>query len=157
MSDGTHLIEEFYAAFRARDPERMAACYHPDVVFSDPVFPELRGRDAGDMWRMLCSRPDSDLSVEARDIHADGSAGRAHWEARYTFSTGRKVHNVVSAEFAFKDGMIVRHTDRFDLPAWAGQALGLPGKLLGRTPFMQKKIRTMASGRLAAWQASRPA
>jgi len=40
------LVQRFYAAFDARDAEAMAACYHPDVVFSDPVFGELRGERA---------------------------------------------------------------------------------------------------------------
>jgi ketosteroid isomerase-like protein len=35
------LIERFYAAFTRRDPSGMLACYHPEVTFSDPVFPAL--------------------------------------------------------------------------------------------------------------------
>ena len=34
----------------------MADCYHPDVHFSDPVFPSLKGDEARGMWRMLCER-----------------------------------------------------------------------------------------------------
>ena len=56
------LVREFYARFAARDAEGMAACYHPDIAFSDPVFPMLRGDEAGDMWRMLLSRA-ADLEV----------------------------------------------------------------------------------------------
>jgi len=153
MNEGERLIHEFYSAFRERDAERMAACYHSDVRFSDPVFQDLRGTQAGDMWRMLCGRPDSDLTIEYRDVRADDARGTAHWEARYTFSTGRAVHNVIDAEFEFADGRIMRHVDRFDLPAWAAQALGLPGTLLGRTPFMQRKIRDMAMSRLKEHQA----
>jgi ketosteroid isomerase-like protein len=40
------LIERFYRAFQARDAATMGTCYHPDIVFSDPAFPELRGLDA---------------------------------------------------------------------------------------------------------------
>src|SRR5450631_4074539 len=50
------LVREFYARFAARDAEGMAACYHPDVAFSDPVFPMLHGEEAADMWRMRLSR-----------------------------------------------------------------------------------------------------
>ena len=56
------LVREFYARFAARDAEGMAACYHPDVAFSDPVFPMLRGEEARDMWRMLLARA-ADLEV----------------------------------------------------------------------------------------------
>lgn len=70
----------------------------------------------------------------------------AHWEAWYTFSaTGKKVHNVIDASFEFRDGKIIRHTDHFDFHRWAGQALGLPGKLLGGMAFMQNKIRAMGA------------
>ncbi|HEY4997527.1 MAG TPA: nuclear transport factor 2 family protein, partial [Usitatibacter sp.] len=89
------LIREFYARFAARDPEGMAACYHPDVAFSDPVFPMLRGSEAGDMWRMLLSRA-ADLEVTLEEAHADDEGGLARWTARYTFSrTGRPVVNRV--------------------------------------------------------------
>ena len=47
------LITQFYEAFQRLDAEAMAACYTDDVLFSDPVFGELRGRNVGDMWRML--------------------------------------------------------------------------------------------------------
>ena len=44
------LIDRFYQAFARRDAATMAACYHADVVFSDPVFPELRGPELGREW-----------------------------------------------------------------------------------------------------------
>ena len=61
------LIDGFYRAFAAGDAEAMAACYAPDVRFSDPVFTDLRGVKAGDMWRMLCGQA-KDLRVEHRDV-----------------------------------------------------------------------------------------
>lgn len=155
MHPHAELIQTFYRAFQRRDPEGMAACYHPEVRFSDPVFPDLAGEAAGDMWRMLCAGA-TDLRIEFRDIVADDAAGRAHWEAWYPFSrTGRRVHNVIDAEFAFRDGHIVRHVDRFDLHRWAGQALGLPGKLLGGTSFLQNRLRAMAGARLEEFRARR--
>ncbi len=42
MHPNAALIQRFYAAFAARDAAGMQACYHPDVVFRDPVFGELR-------------------------------------------------------------------------------------------------------------------
>ena len=41
------LIERFYGAFAEKDGAAMASCYAPDVRFSDPVFPDLRGAEAG--------------------------------------------------------------------------------------------------------------
>ncbi len=143
MHRNEELIHRFYAAFQKRDGAGMAACYHPDVRFSDPVFTDLRGPKAGGMWKMLCERG-QDLKVEFRDVKADDKTGSAHWEAWYTFTgSGKKVHNVIDASFEFRDGKISRHTDRFDLHRWAGQALGLTGKLLGGMSFLQNKIRAM--------------
>lgn len=157
MNANEETIRRFYTAFQKRDAAGMVACYAPDVQFSDPVFTDLKGERAGAMWKMLCERG-KDLKIEFRDVRADASTGSAHWEAWYTFSaTGRHVHNIIDATFEFRDGRIVRHTDRFDLHRWAGLALGLPGKLLGWTPLLQNKIRAMAAKGLADYLAKRPA
>jgi len=153
--DHEALIETFYEAFTRRDAETMASCYHDDVVFSDPVFPDLKGWRAGAMWRMLCERG-KDLELTYSGISASGDTGRAHWEADYTFSaTGRKVHNVIDASFRFADGKIIEHTDVFDLWAWTRQALGAPGVLLGWTPIIQGKVRGQAAKGLDQYIASR--
>jgi ketosteroid isomerase-like protein len=152
MNANEETIRRFYSAFQKRDAAGMVACYAPDVQFSDPVFPDLKGERAIAMWRMLCERG-KDLKIEFRDVHADDRAGSAHWEAWYSFSaTGRQVHNIIDATFAFRDGKIVSHTDRFDLHRWAGLALGMPGKLLGWTPMLQNKVRAMAGKSLDDYQ-----
>jgi ketosteroid isomerase-like protein len=146
------LIETFYAAFTKRDWSTMASCYHPDVHFSDEVF-DLHGAEAAMMWRMLCTNG-RDLQLEFRDVQADADSGSAHWEARYTFSaTGRRVHNVIDASFAFRDELIVRHIDRFDFWRWSRQALGAPGWLLGWSPTLRAKVRERAAKSLAAFAA----
>ena len=153
MSANEELIRRFYSAFQQRDAATMAACYGPDVRFSDPVFTDLRGAQAGLMWKMLCERG-KDLRIEFRDVRADATTGSAHWEAWYTFSaTGRKVHNVIDATFEFRDGRIVSHTDRFDLYRWSRQALGPAGLLLGWTPMLRNKVRAMAAKGLADYEA----
>jgi ketosteroid isomerase-like protein len=147
-------IRDFYTAFQRRDAGAMAAHYHPDVHFSDPVFPDLRGARAAAMWRMLCERG-VDLEIDFRDVWADGKRGRAHWDARYTYSgTGRKVLNRIDASFEFEGGKIVRHTDSFDLYRWARQALGPVGLLLGWTPLVQNKIRRTAASALDKFAAA---
>jgi ketosteroid isomerase-like protein len=157
MHQNERTIRDFYAAFQKRDGAAMSRCYHPRVVFSDPVFPDLRGERAGAMWQMLCERG-TDLAVEFRDVSADERRGAAHWDARYTYSgTGRKVLNRIDAAFEFEDGKIIRHTDSFDLYRWARQALGPVGLLLGWTPMVQGKIRRTAATALDRWVSSRPA
>ena len=154
-NEQAQLIATFYDAFSRRDAEAMVACYHPDVVFSDPAFGTLRGESAGDMWRMLC-KSGKDLKVSASEIHADHGRGRAHWDAYYTFATGRKVHNVVDARFDFSQGLIVRHTDDFNFDRWAAQAFGLPGKILGYVPVVPEfSMQQLARLQLKRFQDSR--
>ena len=144
----TQLIERFYGAFAKRDADTMAACYAPDVHFSDPVFPDLRGPKAGAMWRMLTSGP-GDARIELLEHDADGAQGTAHWRAHYTFTeTGRPVVNDIQATFRFDNGLIADHHDSFDFHRWARQALGPAGLLLGWTPFLRSKVRAKAGGRL---------
>lgn len=151
MHQHAELIRAFYAAFQRRDHAAMAACYAPHATFGDPVFPDLTGWRIGAMWRMLCERA-TDLQLEASNVVADADSGSAHWEATYTFSgTGRRVHNVIEASFLFDGGRIVRHADAFDLYAWARQALGLKGVLLGWSPPVQRAIRSQAARGLEAF------
>lgn len=153
MHPNAELIHAFYAAFAKRDAAGMAACYHPDIHFSDEVFTDLRAARAPAMWQMLCERG-KDLRIECRDVGADDSSGHAHWEAWYTFSgTGRKVHNIVDAQFEFRDGKIIRHQDSFDFRAWASQALGPMGTLLGWSSFLKNRVRTKAAAGLDAFMA----
>lgn len=155
MHPNAALIERFYKAFQAKDAEAMAACYAPDVRFSDPVFTDLRGPLAGDMWRMLCERG-KDLTLEFSGVRADDHEGAAHWEARYTFSqTGNKVLNIIDARFKFRDGLIVEHDDSFDLYRWMSQALGFTGVALGWLPPVQNGLRKKARQGLDQWRAKR--
>ncbi|WP_224373099.1 nuclear transport factor 2 family protein [Hyalangium versicolor] len=151
MHPNAQLIHTLYSAFQKRDGDTMASCYHPDAEFTDEAFVGLRHAGVTSMWRMLTERA-KDFSLEFRDVQADDRTGRAHWEARYTFaSTGRKVLNIIDAEFEFRDGKILRHRDRFNFHRWSRQALGTPGLLLGWTPFFQKKVQATARAGLDKW------
>jgi len=151
MHANAETIRKFYDCFGNKDAEGMVALYADDIEFSDPVFPALKGAEAKAMWRMLCARA-ADLRVEASDIEGDEHAGKAHWDAHYTFSmTKRPVLNRIDATFAFKDGLIVKHTDHFDFWRWSRQALGTPGLLLGWSPMLRKKVQAQAAKGLADW------
>ncbi len=153
MHPNAELVTRFYAAFAQRNAAGMHACYHRDVHFSDPVFPDLRGDDVRAMWDMLCTRG-KDLTLTCSDVNADDVRGSARWVARYTFSaTGRHITNHIAAEFTFRDGLIVRHRDQFSLYGWARQALGLTGLLLGWSRMVQSRVRTQAAASLRAWRA----
>ena len=144
MHPNEKLIHDFYAAFAKRDAAGMAACYHRDIAFSDPAFPMLRGKEATAMWSMLCARG-KDLEIIPSGISADADGGRAHWDANYTFSqTGRFVRNKIDAVFAFRDGRIIRHVDRFSFWKWSSQALGGIGIALGWFGPIKAMVRKKA-------------
>jgi uncharacterized protein len=152
-SENEQLIERFYGAFGQKDGAAMAACYAPDVRFHDPVFGELRGEEAGAMWRMLTARA-TDLRIELFEHEADDLLGTAHWRAHYTFAqTGRPVVNDIHATFGFSDGLIAEHDDEFSFFRWARQALGPRGLLLGWTPIVQSAVRKRARAGLDEFRA----
>jgi ketosteroid isomerase-like protein len=154
MHPNQQTLQTFYAAFARLDADTMARCYAEDAQFNDPVF-TLRGqREVGGMWRMLCAATRSKgldvWKLEYRDVQADATAGQAHWEAHYRFSsTGRLVHNRIDGRFRFNAaGLITQHTDQFDFWAWSRQALGTPGLLLGWTPLLRNKVHRLAATNL---------
>jgi ketosteroid isomerase-like protein len=155
MHTNTLLLEQFYRSFSQRDYQGMTACYAPNATFADPVF-TLKGKQIGAMWHMLCEGG-RDLTVRFRDIVADEQQGQVAWEADYTFgTTGRKVHNVVTAHVTFQAGMIVTHRDVFDFWRWSRMALGLPGWALGWTPMLQKRVQQTVQQRLGRFIATHP-
>lgn len=141
MNANEALIAKFYEAFQKKDGDAMAACYHPSIQFSDPVFPDLKGNSAGAMWKMLTEKA-ADLEITFSNIKADDTTGSANWEAIYSFGkTNRKVHNKIRAQFEFKDGQIAVHKDSFNLWRWAIMALGARGILLGWSPMVRNAVR----------------
>ncbi|MEO0404661.1 MAG: nuclear transport factor 2 family protein [Bacteroidota bacterium] len=142
-------IHHFYNSFAEKDHQGMASCYHSEIVFSDPAFGELKGEKLSKMWEMLLSNPNSELKVTYSDVQADELHGSANWTAEYNFgSQSRKVVNHIQAKFEFKDGLIVKHTDHFNLWKWSRQALGTTGLLLGWSPLVKNKVKSMANGML---------
>lgn len=138
-----YLINSFYDAFQNLDGKKMVSFYHKDIIFEDPAFGILEGNRAKAMWQMLCeSQKGKNFRVEVSDI----TENTAHWEAFYNFSkTGRKVHNKIDAQFEFKDGLIIKHIDTFNLHNWAKQAMGFKGWLLGNTSFFKRKLQSQTN------------
>ena len=148
MNSNEQLIEKFYTSFQQKNWKGMQECYADEIVFSDPVFQNLKGKEAFAMWHMLAIAG-KDLSVSFKAIKANDLTGSCHWDAHYSFSrTGRKVHNIIRSEFKFSNGKIIEHHDSFDLWRWSRMALGTSGILLGWSPIVQNKIRRTANSAL---------
>lgn len=136
------LIEKFYRSFAASDLQGMLSCYHKEIEFEDPAFGKLKNEMPGMMWKMLLERAKGDLKITYGHVKAGENNGSAVWEAQYHFGAGkRKVINKIYASFQFKDGLIYRHHDHFDLWKWSAQALGMSGYFLGWSPLIKQKIR----------------
>jgi limonene-1,2-epoxide hydrolase len=143
------IIEQFYSAFQQLDADKMVAHYDDDVVFEDPVFGQLRGKQASSMWRMLIERGKNSLKINFYDVLGTTTGGQATWEANYLFGkTSRPVHNVIHSRFVISDGKIIKHSDQFNLQRWAGMAIGTTGKMLSFTPFFHNKVRQNARAAL---------
>ncbi|MDI1304516.1 MAG: nuclear transport factor 2 family protein [bacterium] len=145
MTANEKILTKFYTAFANADAATMCQCYHPDIQFRDPVFGLLKGNDVCQMWKMLIESSKGNIKIEFSDVKADEYTGAAQWIATYTFSkTNRKVVNIIQAQFQFKEGFIIKHSDYFDIWKWSKQALGTTGYLLGWTGFFQNKIHQQA-------------
>ena len=155
MNPNERLILKFYTAFANADAKTMCECYHSDIQFQDSAFGILKENDACQMWNMLIEKSKGNIKIEFSDIKADDFTGTAKWIATYNFSkTNRKVVNVIQAQFQFKDNLIIRHTDYFDIWEWSKQALGFKGILLGWTGFLQNQIQKQALASLKNYNKS---
>jgi ketosteroid isomerase-like protein len=148
--DNHQIIEQFYQSFAAVDANGMTALYHDEIVFKDPAFGTLSGDRAKSMWKMLLGTQTKEtFQVVHNNVRIANNIGHVNWIADYTFSsTGRKIRNKVKATFKFKDGLIIEHSDEFDLHKWASQALGFKGMLIGWTSFFKSKLQNQTNGML---------
>ncbi len=145
MTRNEKTLIKFYTAFNNGDTSTMCDCYHPKIQFRDPVFDFLKADDVCQMWKMLIERSKGNTKIAFSEVKADEYTGSVRWTASYIFSkTNRKVINRIRAQFQFKDGLIIKHTDDFDIWKWSKQAFGIKGYLFGWTGYFQNKIQQQA-------------
>ena len=141
MTSQEKILTKLYTAFANADAPTMCECYDSNIQFQDPVFGVLKGSDVCTMWKMLLGKSNGRIKIEFSNIKADEYRGYATWIATYPFSkTNRTVINTVRSEFHFKNGLIYRQIDHFDIWKWSKQAFGLTGFLFGWTGYFQRKI-----------------
>ncbi|MBK6352489.1 MAG: nuclear transport factor 2 family protein [Saprospiraceae bacterium] len=144
MESNAAIIHSFYTALKSKEFESLKLLYSEQLIFSDEVFNDLHYEQTIAMWTMLLSRS-TDIKIEFGEVKATEQSGTAVWQAQYTFSpTGRKVVNIIHANFKFGEGKIIHHVDHFNFYAWARQAFGWKGVLLGWMPFFRKKVQRSA-------------
>jgi ketosteroid isomerase-like protein len=151
------IVKLFYTAFQKKDFMTMQSLYADNATFSDPVFQNLSASEVKGMWEMLLTSS-TDLKLDFSNIQANGEEASCDWQAWYTFTlTGKKVHNMIHAEFVIRDGKIISHRDHFDLYRWSRMAFGISGIVLGWTGFMQGKVRSRARHRLDSFMQKKKA
>ena len=128
------VATDFFAAFARRDAAGMAAAYHPNVKFSDPLFGKLRGRHmVMEMWNTIlpAANPQT-FRIEPKILgapvrKADGAYEvKVHWDAAYDLGK-RHVDNHSDTTLTIKNGKIVTQRDSWDLDKWTKQALPFGG------------------------------
>jgi len=137
-----NIVTKFYTAFKNLDAETMVSFYHDEVIFEDPAFGVLKGNEAKAMWRMLIgSQKGKRFDVTFSNIQQNGKIVTAQWEAKYEFGNSkRKIHNKIKATFLVENEKIVKHIDHFSLHAWAKQAVGLQGWVIGGTNLFKRNL-----------------
>ena len=139
---------EFYNAFASKDLESMDKLYHPNLKFSDPAFGKLNREQALSMWKMLFTAS-QDLDVTFKVVASSEQNVRMEWLAKYSFGKNKRpIINRINADLEISDGLILIHTDSFNLHQWAKQALGFSGLLLGWTGYFKNKLQQQTSRRL---------
>ncbi|OIQ28579.1 MAG: hypothetical protein BM564_09290 [Bacteroidetes bacterium MedPE-SWsnd-G2] len=148
------VLKKFYSSFDNLDYNGMISCYHPEAQFSDPAFGTLNYDDIRLMWQMLCtSQSKENFKVNYYNINCVSNSCSADWKAIYLLSkTSKRVHNSIHSIFVFKDGLIYRQKDDFNLYHWAKQALGLKGVLLGWTPYFQRQLQERTISMLSRYK-----
>ena len=149
------ILIEFYTAFSNGDATTMCKNYDVNIQFRDPAFGLLKGNEVCEMWKMLTEKSKGNMKIEFSVIKADQYTGSVRWIATYKFGKNqRTVVNTVLSEFQFKEGLIIKQTDQFDIWKWSKQAFGITGYLLGWTGFFQKKVEKQAVASLKKYSES---
>lgn len=145
MTPSEKIIHQLYTSIANGALSDIDACYASTVKFHDPVFGTLKGPEVPKMWKMLIERSKGNLAIDYTIIKSDAHKASAQWIATYTFGKNkRQIKNTIQSEFYFKDGLIIKQNDDFDIWTWSRQAFGFSGFLLGWTGYMQNKIHKKA-------------
>lgn len=145
MTSAERTIHQLYTSIANGTISKIDECYAPTVKFYDPIFGSLSNNEVPKMWKMLITRNQGNIKVEYTILKSDDYTASVEWIAKYTFGKNqRKITNVILSQISFKDGLIIKQKDDFNIWTWSKQAFGWSGYLLGWTGYMQQKIQEKA-------------
>lgn len=135
------LARALFHALQFRMVDDVRAAYGPDAVLEHPVLGTLAGLEIERHWAMFLKRT-PDFTLDFTITRVAGPTARIEWSACYRFfDTGRSIRIAGSTVLTFRDGLVMRHEERFDRRAWSHQALGLSGLLLTWLPGSRGFLR----------------
>lgn len=145
MTASVKTIHQLYTSIANGDVSKIDECYADNVKFHDPVFGFLTADEVPKMWKMLILKSNKNLDLDYKIIKITKHTAEVKWTAIYFFGKNkRQITNHIQSKFHFKEGLIVKQNDDFNIWKWSQQAFGLPGFLFGWTGYMQRKIQLKA-------------
>jgi hypothetical protein len=137
------VVERFFLAYSKADPVLMSACLHPQISYSDPLFPDLRGVRVGLRWHWQL-RHATDFKLQKQIIFLDERKAQLKLDIAYLWHR-RAVHHQVLSTLTIWDDMIVRHVDEYPYWQYAKQAQGLAGYVFGGFGWAQSVVQRRAA------------
>lgn len=145
MTASEKTIHQLYTSIANGDVSKIDQCYSDTVKFHDPIFGRLTADEVPKMWKMLILKSNKKLALEYKIIKINKHTAEVKWKAVYFFGKNkRQITNHIQSKLHFKEGLIVKQNDDFNIWKWSQQAFGLPGFLFGWTGYMQRKIQIKA-------------
>lgn len=145
MLPSEQTIHQLYTALADGEISKIDTCYSATVNFYDPIFGVLKNDEVPAMWKMLIEKSKANLKIKYNIIKIDAFTATVEWTANYTFGKkNKKIKNQIRSQFHFKEGLIIKQNDDFNIWNWCKQAFGFYGFFLGWTGYMQHKIQVKA-------------
>lgn len=137
------LVEGMFDAWSSNDPDRVAACFHPDAVFFDNVNGTFEGREAIRSFYARSLKAWDGQYSRATRIWVDGDTAACTWTMtgrmkpeRFGEELGGKEARIDGmAWIVFQDGLVVYDEEYFDRQA---PMASLGGSTAGVAPGIEQ-------------------
>lgn len=150
------VVEKFYEAFSRRNAAIMNSCYAEDIVYSNPVYGLLQGQEVHCMWELFCKEVHHFSLTFGTITEIDEEYITCNWTAKYNdIVTGRQIIKKAKAFMRINKGIIVEHSDAFNINTWMTQHFGWKGYLFGWTYYMKRSVFKKARKRLKTYMNNR--
>ena len=121
MADHIELVEDFIAAWQARDIDRIVAFLHPDIRYHNMPLAPIDGLDATrDALQALLDRVD-DLRWDIRGIAATADGTVLYEKTEHYLIEGAWVALPCMIALEFTDDLVSHWRAYFDIATWTRQ------------------------------------